>query len=199
MTTKFSQLPVTTNLATPANILFPVVDTSGPTSFTTALTTLSAQILSGNAATATKLQTARTINGVSFDGSANISITASLATATASVLGGVKVGTGISVSNDGTISTNPLIPTTSTVLGGIIVPTGSGNKVDISGNLSSNTVLHAFSFDGNNNLIYQRITDTTVTLSVDGITSPYATTDMGTDQYVYSLDNSGNLLATYNY
>lgn len=32
--------------------------------------------LNGNAATATKLQTARTINGVSFDGSANITITA---------------------------------------------------------------------------------------------------------------------------
>ena len=32
--------------------------------------------LSGNASTATKLQTARTINGVSFDGSANITVTA---------------------------------------------------------------------------------------------------------------------------
>lgn len=32
--------------------------------------------LSGNASSATKLATARTINGVSFDGSANITITA---------------------------------------------------------------------------------------------------------------------------
>ncbi|STO98874.1 major tail fiber protein [Escherichia coli] len=34
------------------------------------------QDTSGNAATATKLQTARTINGVSFDGSKNIELTA---------------------------------------------------------------------------------------------------------------------------
>jgi hypothetical protein len=41
-----------------------------------AATATTAAACSGNAATATKLQTARTINGVSFDGSTNISITA---------------------------------------------------------------------------------------------------------------------------
>ena len=39
--------------------------------------------LSGNASTATKLQTARTINGVSFDGSANITVPANNSTLTA--------------------------------------------------------------------------------------------------------------------
>lgn len=45
--------------------------------------------LSGNATTATTLQTARTINGVSFDGSANISITATSSNA-------LTIGTGLS-------------------------------------------------------------------------------------------------------
>jgi len=43
-------------------------------------TTGSSGSCTGNAATATKLETARTINGVSFDGTANITITASEST-----------------------------------------------------------------------------------------------------------------------
>lgn len=42
--------------------------------------------LSGNASTATALQTARTINGVSFDGTANITVTADAGTLTGSTL-----------------------------------------------------------------------------------------------------------------
>jgi Chaperone of endosialidase len=42
--------------------------------------------ISGNAATATKLQTARTINGVSFDGTANITVTAAAGTLTGATL-----------------------------------------------------------------------------------------------------------------
>ena len=45
--------------------------------------------LTGNASTATTLQTARTINGVSFDGSANITVTAAIANA-------LTIGTGLS-------------------------------------------------------------------------------------------------------
>ena len=65
--------------------------------------------LTGNASTATTLQTARTINGVSFDGSGNITITA---TAT----GALTIGTGLSgtsyngssgvtIAIDGTVAT----------------------------------------------------------------------------------------------
>jgi hypothetical protein len=170
MTIKFSQLPVTTNLATPANILFPVVDTSGPTSFTTALTTLSAQILSGNAATATKLQTARTINGVSFDGTANISITASVPTASTTVLGAVKVdGTTVTINGSGVISATP----------------------------PQSTMVHAFAFDVNNNLIYTKTTGQTFDYTTDGQNSTYSMVDIGTDIYNYSIDANGNLLATF--
>ena len=57
----------------------------------------------GNAGTATKLQTPRTINGISFDGTQDISlpeaVAYSLPTASASVLGGIKVGSGLTISN----------------------------------------------------------------------------------------------------
>lgn len=57
----------------------------------------------GNAGTATKLQTPRTINGVSFDGTQDISlpeaVAYSLPTASVSVLGGIKVGSGLTIAN----------------------------------------------------------------------------------------------------
>lgn len=70
--------------------------------------------IDGNANSASKLQTARTINGVSFDGSANIVIPVptkvselqndsgyltTIPIASSTVLGGIKVGTGLSISN----------------------------------------------------------------------------------------------------
>ena len=59
--------------------------------------------IAGNAGTATKLQTPRTINGVLFDGTQNISLPSSegysLPTASASELGGIKVGSGLTISN----------------------------------------------------------------------------------------------------
>ena len=117
--------------------------------FVTTQTDATAADTSGNAATATILETARNINGVSFNGSANITITAAgstlsdtvpiskggtgatsagaartslgvdaagtvnytLPTAAANTLGGVKIGSGISISsgvisadNNGTIT-----------------------------------------------------------------------------------------------
>ena len=59
--------------------------------------------ITGNAGTATKLQTPRTINGVLFDGTQNISlpeaVAYSLPTASDSVLGGIRVGSGLAISN----------------------------------------------------------------------------------------------------
>ena len=83
----------------------------------TAANTISAQVLkeaiqyhvptvtdiAGNAGTATKLQTPRTINGVSFDGTQNILLPSSevysLPTASPTVLGGIKVGFGLAIAN----------------------------------------------------------------------------------------------------
>jgi len=105
MPIKISQLPALTVID--GTVVLPVIDNSGtPISKKATVSTLATYILSGNAATATKLATARTINGVSFDGTANISITAALPTATTSVKGGVIAGSGINVAVDGTISVN---------------------------------------------------------------------------------------------
>jgi hypothetical protein len=170
MSVKFSDLPSASVLAD-ANLFPLVADVSGTlTSEKATLAILKNYVLAGNAATATKLATARTINGVSFDGSANIVVTVPLSPATTSVIGGViPDGTTITVDGSGVISATP--PQT--------------------------TVVHAFAFDGNNNLIYTQTAGTTFNYTTDGANSPYVLVDVGTSIYSYSLDNNGNLLATF--
>ena len=63
----------TATTATSANTANAIVSRDAGGSFTAGTITA---VLSGNAATATTLQTARTINGVSFNGSGNITVTA---------------------------------------------------------------------------------------------------------------------------
>lgn len=66
----------------------------------------------------------------------NIPLPYILQPATASALGGIKVGTNLSVLPDGTLSaTNQMVPATTTTLGGVIV--GSNLTVDQYGNLSA--------------------------------------------------------------
>jgi hypothetical protein len=78
MTIKISQLPSTSVLAD-AN-LFPLVAnvSSTLTSQQATLAVLKNYVLAGNAATATKLVTSRTINGVAFDGTSDINISVSI-------------------------------------------------------------------------------------------------------------------------
>lgn len=73
------------------------------------------QNTTGNAGTATKLATARTINGVSFDGSANITLTAAAGTLSGTVLKSTvvsssltSVGTLVSLSVTGAITAGSL-------------------------------------------------------------------------------------------
>jgi hypothetical protein len=72
--------------ATDANTASKVVARDGSGNFSAGTITAS---LSGNASTATTLATARTINGVSFNGSANITVTATATNA-------LTIGTGLS-------------------------------------------------------------------------------------------------------
>jgi hypothetical protein len=81
MPIKISQLPALT--VVDGTVVVPVVDVSSTAiSKKTTASALATYILAGNAATATKLATARTINGVSFDGTANISITTAISAST---------------------------------------------------------------------------------------------------------------------
>jgi hypothetical protein len=104
MPIKISQLTELTVID--GTVVVPVVDTSGPTpvSKKSTVANISSHILSGNAATATKLATARNINGIAFDGTQDITITTSLAAATSSTIGGVIVGNNLTVAVDGTIA-----------------------------------------------------------------------------------------------
>jgi hypothetical protein len=139
MSIKISQLPVT-NVLADAN-LFPLVAnvSSTLTSQQSTLAVLKNYVLAGNAATATKLVVARTINGVAFDGTTDINISVSI-----------------------------------------------------------NNLVHAFSVDTNGDLLYYQITDTNVNLQNGSNADLYATVDVGTDRYTYSVNASGNLIATFN-
>jgi hypothetical protein len=199
MPIKVSQLAELTSVD--AGTVFLAVDTAGTlvSKKATALTVAN-YVLAGNAATATKLATARNINGVAFDGTADISITASIPASTTSVLGGVivpAVGTSGITNTSGTIG---LATATTTQLGGVKI---DGTTVTISGSgvisaapLQATTV-HAFALDGNNNLIYTKTTGQSFNYTTDGQNSSYVMVDIGTDVYNYSLDASGNLIATF--
>jgi DNA-binding transcriptional MerR regulator len=81
--------------------------------------------ISGNADTATALETARTINGVSFDGTANITVTAAAGTLTGTTLNSsvvtsslTSVGTLAGLTVSGTTSINDSASTNTTSIGG---------------------------------------------------------------------------------
>jgi hypothetical protein len=60
------------------------------------------------------------------------------------------------------------------------------------------STVHAFKVDSNGNLQYTTITDSTVNLQSGGV-DLYDTVDMSTNQYAYSIDANGNLIATFSY
>jgi hypothetical protein len=108
-----STFTVTSN-ATSANTASAIVARDASGNFTAGTITAA---LSGNATTATTLQTARTINGTSFNGSANITVTAAAGTLTGATLASgvtasslTSVGTlsSLSVIGDLTVDTDTL-------------------------------------------------------------------------------------------
>ena len=105
--------------------------------------------IAGNAGTATKLQTPRTINGVSFDGTQNILLPSSedysLPTASASVLGGIKVGSGLAISNS-VLSVGTLNQST-TGNADTASKLQAARTISLTGNITGST-----SFDGSANV-----------------------------------------------
>lgn len=124
--------------ATNANTATTVVSRDASGNFSAGIITAA---LSGNANTATKLQTARTINGVAFDGSANITVSDSTK---APLNGSGTSGTwGISVTGNAATATN--------VSGGRAVVYGTGNDyclggIEVLGNGLTNTVFPTIGF-----------------------------------------------------
>jgi hypothetical protein len=225
MPIKVSQLTELTTITGTVDI--PVIDNSGsPISKKATAANIASYVLTGNAATATKLATARNINGVAFDGTQDITITTSLAAATDTTIGGVIIGGGISVEPDGTISVDVIPVATTTVAGTVIVGdglsvgvdgtisvdvipvatttvagtviVGDGLSVGVDGTISTPTrKFHGFSVDANSNLIYSTTTDTTISLQDQYGADLYEDTDIGTNDYNYSLDTDGNLIVTF--
>ena len=225
MPIKVSQLTELTTIN--GTVVIPVIDNAGsPVSKKATAANIASYVLTGNAATATKLATARNINGVAFDGSQNITITSDLAAATTETIGGVIIGGGISVEPDGTISVDIIPVATDTVAGTVIigdginvtedgtisvatidvattsvagtVKIGAGISVAVDGTISTPTrKFHGFSVDADSNLIYSTTTDSTIILQDSTGADIYEDTDIGTNDYSYSLDENGNLIVTY--
>ena len=101
------------------------------------------------------------------------------------------------------------LPTEITLSGATIIyvvdPAGPASYQSTLANVSDymkgafgTTLVHAFAVDASGNLQYTQITDSNVQLQSDG-QDLYATVDIGTSQYTYSIDASGNLIATFSY
>lgn len=95
----------------------------------------------GNAATATALQTARTINGVSFDGTANITVTAAAGTLT-----GATLASNILASSLTSVGTLAALTVTATITGAVSGNAGTATALETARTI--NTV----SFDGTANI-----------------------------------------------
>jgi hypothetical protein len=81
--------------------------------------------LTGNASTATTLQTARAINGVNFDGSAAITVTAAAGTLTGATLNSTVTGSSLtSVGTLGTLTVSGATATGALTVSGAITATG---------------------------------------------------------------------------
>ena len=104
--------------------------------------------LSGNASTATALQTARTINGVSFDGTANITVTAAAGTLTGSTL-----ASGVTASSLTSVGTLANLTVTNPITGSVTGSSGSttGNAATATALQTARTI-NGVSFDGTANI-----------------------------------------------
>ena len=131
--------------------------------------------ITGNAATATKLATARTINGTSFNGTANIT-TANWGTArNIGIVNSDGTGTAVTTSVNGSANVNLKLPATI--------------KASLTGNASSATKLQTartiagVSFDGTANIAipFANLSSKPTTLEGYGITNAYTKAESDTN------------------
>jgi len=200
---KFTDLP-SANALNGGEIIAVVQSQSGTlTSVQTQLNSLRTYILTG---TANQPATTSSLGGVIIDGT-TISVTSqgnisvNYASAPSSIIPSADVtydlgsatkrwkslylGPATLYIQDASTSTN--VPVT--VSNGQLILNGA--------QATANTVIHAFAFDGSNNLIYTQTTGQSFNYTSNGVTSPYAMVDVGTNIYSYSLDANGNLIATF--
>jgi len=165
-----------------------VTATSGTSTFNTvqAAQFIGAQ-LSGNSATATRLATVRTINGVGFDGSNNITVTASAGTLT-----------GNSLNNSVTLSSLTQVGTLTTLTvndSGIFIGSGSQLRLSVDSSIPTiRSVTGRLNFDMGLTGPDINFVDSATSLSLGGPSSPALigdnTTNLGIPGYKF-----GNIYA----
>lgn len=165
------------NAATNANTVSTLVKRDASGNFSAGTITAS---LTGNASTATTLQTARSINGVSFNGSADITVTAAAGTLTGTTLNSTVVTS--SLTSVGTIGTG--------VWQGTAVGVAYGGTGTTSGSITGTGAL-TFTAGGSNSNVNLAPTGTgTVDVNgkrITGVAEPTQPTDAVTKQYVDTI------------
>jgi len=164
---KFTELPVAGSV-TGAGIIPVVINVGGTlTSEQATLSTLQTYILTGNSATATKLSPGAAINGVTFDGSAPITVNPTAATS--STLGGVIIPATATSGITNSLGTISLASASSTQLGAVKI---DNSTITLNGSSqiqyllpqATNVILGGVTVDG-----------TTITASSGTISVPTAT------------------------
>lgn len=152
--------------------------------------------VTGNASTATALQTARNINGVAFDGSANITVTAAAGTLTGATLAANVLAS--SLTSVGTLGS--LGVTGAVTAGSFVGPlTGNASTATI---LQTARLINGVSFDGSADITIasapaaaaaETLTGTTIAANVTGssLTSVGTLVGLSVAGNVFITDNNG--------
>lgn len=103
--------------------------------------------VTGNAATATAFQTARNINGVSFDGSAPITVPAAAGTLT-----GATLAAGVTASSLTSVGTLATLTVTATITGSVTGNAATATLAAASTVLATSRTINGVGFDGSGNI-----------------------------------------------
>jgi hypothetical protein len=168
--------------ATSANTASAIVARDASGNFTAGTVTAA---LSGNASTATTLQTARTINGVSFNGSADITVTAAAGTLTGSTL-----ASGVTASSLTSVGTLSNLTVTNPISGSVTGSSGSttGNAATATA-LQTARSINGVSFNGTADIT---VTAAAGTLSGSTLASGVTASSLTSVGTLTSLTVSGN-------
>lgn len=158
--------------------------------------------LNGNATTATTLATSRTINGTSFNGSANIT-TANWGTARSiGIVSSDGTGAGSTVSVNGSGNVNLKLPATikASITGNVSGNAGTATKLQTSRTLWGQSFNGSANISGNmtgvGSITASGLIKTTNSIQADGDVVAYKTGTSGTSPFKYwlpSVDTNGNL------
>jgi hypothetical protein len=165
--------------------------------YTTDTGTVTNTMLAGSIANNKLSNSSITINGVAISLGASGTITADIPPATDTILGGVKIGSGITVAVDGTISVETIDVATTTTAGTVII--GNGLQVEVDGTVSSTTTpaFHGFVVNANGDLEYTKMTSGDLAVANGDAAEQYVMWEIGTSDYSWKISDDGLLQIEY--